>query len=46
MAVASDDSTEVEKLYQYGENLNESQDKSQVTSQLHSRSIHCCFIGY
>ncbi|RVW42966.1 Apoptosis inhibitor 5-like protein API5 [Vitis vinifera] len=29
MAVASDDSTEVEKLYQYGENLNESQDKSQ-----------------
>ncbi|RVX03870.1 Apoptosis inhibitor 5-like protein API5 [Vitis vinifera] len=30
MAVASDDSTDVEKLYQYGENLNESQDKSQV----------------
>ncbi|KAJ9671524.1 hypothetical protein PVL29_025296 [Vitis rotundifolia] len=29
MAVASDDSTDVEKLYQYGENLNESQDKSQ-----------------
>lgn len=32
MAEASDDTRDIEKLYEYGERLNEAKDKSQVTN--------------
>ena len=39
MAEASDDTRDIEKLYEYGERLNEAKDKSQVTN-------HFFFLGF
>lgn len=36
MAEATDDSNDIEKLYEFGERLNEAKDKSQVSNILSS----------
>lgn len=45
MTEVGDDSMDIEKLYEYGERLNEAKDKSQVIFQLQAPSISIFFFS-